>query len=917
MANDLTGDFDVVAEFAVPAANRVLAAMHRFERFPHSMAVRVDDNPPPGSKVARPSVVGSVDTFGDATVNHNQIGTTGELLGQFSAANPAYLTLDPVVNTDLGGFTVGPIVPSHLQGRAQLQLAPPTVEIPDASGTNITVGMQVMSRYFPDSQTSPLAEFIRGELQITASVSQVASQTANMVEIDLKTEQVSINFSPAWSSQPLSAEDLAGINLLIRNALKTSFLPSNAPLPSQVKFLRFKTLAAAPKAIAALLNLARPATDSTGAVILGGSAPGDPASMNSVFLLPGDDFALAVGRDFVLAAFDPVISMLSQPIAPFHVHVPIWGSATYTVSLKSVTIDLLTGKIVVTIQGHAHTSKKRFPDFDFTARLAFTLQADGATADLVPGDISLDTSSWLADQFKGRIIGAIQNARDAALNQIDVNGLDAYGEVNRLFNADNNVGALVSSLLQPARQQPGTPPPQEFKPVLAYTSVEIRPSGIVLHGSLAVPDWPVPHVEFQRIPTIGGRAGVGAISGLRPPEFDYTALRSWIPGGTIQQYEWSSEGQSQPFLVDDNKFVLLHGPPEAVTAMAATGAISAFVPICLTVKGTRIASSGQAVAQPVSGSHCGYTSVSVLEGVEAPVGGAALMVALTQSGPGGLVEVTGHASAQPNGTGGGAMNRIVHFADEKTASSLEFLTQALRESKRADAAAAVVAVLPPQQLAKSLYVGGVIYAEEQDGAWARAFAVKTTRRPVTLIVGPKGNIVWQYEGEVKRGALVAALEAHLVRGGFAVPRLLELSLRIGRPAPDFLFEDAPGRWMTLHKLKGRPVVLAFWKSASEPSLETVCNLQKSLATGGTRGPLLLAINDGEATELVRKVAAQQKLPATLVPDPQREISRAYGVSIWPTVVFIDAAGLVRNVHYARFSGTQVGEPSWTKAASTN
>ncbi len=28
MANDLTGDFDVVAEFTLPAANRVLAAMH-------------------------------------------------------------------------------------------------------------------------------------------------------------------------------------------------------------------------------------------------------------------------------------------------------------------------------------------------------------------------------------------------------------------------------------------------------------------------------------------------------------------------------------------------------------------------------------------------------------------------------------------------------------------------------------------------------------------------------------------------------------------------------------------------------------------------------------------------------------------------------------------------------------------------
>ena len=46
MANDLTGDFDVVAEFSIPAANRVLAAMHRGKRFPHSMSTRVNLPPP-------------------------------------------------------------------------------------------------------------------------------------------------------------------------------------------------------------------------------------------------------------------------------------------------------------------------------------------------------------------------------------------------------------------------------------------------------------------------------------------------------------------------------------------------------------------------------------------------------------------------------------------------------------------------------------------------------------------------------------------------------------------------------------------------------------------------------------------------------------------------------------------------------
>ena len=45
MANQLTGDFDVVAQFSLPAVNRLLAAMHGIKRFPHSLSLRVDDVP--------------------------------------------------------------------------------------------------------------------------------------------------------------------------------------------------------------------------------------------------------------------------------------------------------------------------------------------------------------------------------------------------------------------------------------------------------------------------------------------------------------------------------------------------------------------------------------------------------------------------------------------------------------------------------------------------------------------------------------------------------------------------------------------------------------------------------------------------------------------------------------------------------
>jgi hypothetical protein len=62
---------------------------------------------------------------------------------------------------------------------------------------------------------------------------------------------------------------------------------------------------------------------------------------------------------------------------------------------------------------------------------------------------------------------------------------------------------------------------------------------------------------------------------------------------------------------------------------------------------------------------------------------------------------------------------------------------------------------------------------------------------------------------------------------------------------------------------------------------------------------VLAINDGEPADLAQRLAAQIGPSAVLVSDPERRISLAYGVNIWPTVVTLDALGVVRELRYGR------------------
>lgn len=877
MANNLTGDFDVVAEFALPAVNRILAAMHQCERFLHSVSSYIDDNPQPGTTPVGPTMGGVVDAFGDAVVDRRQIGPPISVTGGSLASDPTSARLGILVNPGL--LSVGTtLAPSHIQGTVQVQLAPPTIEV---SGANLTARMNVIARFFADKGTASLAEFMRGDVTITAPISKVASGKVHVLDIDFKADEAVINFTPSYSSSSLSPEDLAGISLCIQNGLRTSFLPSSVVLPSSIADVQLKTL---PGAVAILLDLNDHAST--------------PGSVNQVFLNSGDDFAFAVSRDLIISMFNSSISSFTQ-FQPFNVSITFYGSTTYTISLTAPpSLELQTGSIVLTVQGHAHSSKDRFPSLNFSTKVSFTLNliatGEGGlnAAELALAGVSVDFTDkgvggsikdLIGGAFKGNITSQISAQVNAILNSPNPQPGDLQSTIRQMTDADTNLGNYLTAQMVPSDGSSQTPGQHVF---LMYTSFDITPDGIVLHGSVMVFDWPAPYVEFEQVPSQNTSPVRPIFSG---PE--YSALKSWIPGGTIQQYEWSYQGQATPFRVDPNTFVLVTGPTENAVALVSTGAVPAYTPLCLTMRGTRIPNFGSAVQQAVSGKVCGATVFPV--GVTNPVattGAATAMFAVTQPSPSGLVTVTGHAAAVTAQKGMNAPNLLVHFADAKTASQLDVLTESLNQSKRNDVATAVIAVVSSDQLSKVRYTAGIAYADDRDGAWESAFGLKSSARPLTIIVNPKGAVVWQQAGAPNRDTLAAALAKNLQATGPVPITMPKLNVRIGQIAPRFLFEISPGCEVPLTKLRGQTITLVFWRSSSRPSIDAV----KSLTAGAS---LVLAINDGEASDIARAASAENGLTATLVIDPQRQISSAYGVSIWPTIVSLDSSGTVISIRY--------------------
>lgn len=180
MPNDLTGDFDIVAEFTLGAANRVLAAMHCGGRLPHCWSLQVDDYthhhvPLSGVKGA-PVIRAIVDSFGEAVTD------PGRTANPSSTISPGSMPINPAVDTpvntpksvssaldapqargasSLNQFGGARSPASHLSGVAQLQLGAPTISLAANSDSAVVVHTPVMARYIADPDTMTIPSLLR------------------------------------------------------------------------------------------------------------------------------------------------------------------------------------------------------------------------------------------------------------------------------------------------------------------------------------------------------------------------------------------------------------------------------------------------------------------------------------------------------------------------------------------------------------------------------------------------------------------------------------------------------------------------------------------------------------------------------------------------------------------------------------
>ena len=134
---------------------------------------------------------------------------------------------------------------------------------------------------------------------------------------------------------------------------------------------------------------------------------------------------------------------------------------------------------------------------------------------------------------------------------------------------------------------------------------------------------------------------------------------------------------------------------------------------------------------------------------------------------------------------------------------------------------------------------------------------------------------------------------------------------IGRPAPNFTLPLFSGGTLTLHSLKGKPVVLNFWASWCVPCREEIPLLVRLHKTYGPRGIVFVGVNVEDDAGAAREFLRQYHVDYPVVRSVDDGLIDAYAIPGIPTTVFIGPNGMVVDKFTGGFAG-----PSGEKALVT-
>lgn len=121
----------------------------------------------------------------------------------------------------------------------------------------------------------------------------------------------------------------------------------------------------------------------------------------------------------------------------------------------------------------------------------------------------------------------------------------------------------------------------------------------------------------------------------------------------------------------------------------------------------------------------------------------------------------------------------------------------------------------------------------------------------------------------------------------------DTGIAIGKRAPNFSMTLDDGRTITLHDLKGRPVMINFWATWCGPCRIEMPEIVRTAQS--TPELAVLAVNVQEQLPLVQSFAEDFAMDLPIIRDEEGSIQNLYQIRGMPTTYFVDKNGAIRAV----------------------
>jgi peroxiredoxin len=129
--------------------------------------------------------------------------------------------------------------------------------------------------------------------------------------------------------------------------------------------------------------------------------------------------------------------------------------------------------------------------------------------------------------------------------------------------------------------------------------------------------------------------------------------------------------------------------------------------------------------------------------------------------------------------------------------------------------------------------------------------------------------------------------------------------KVGDEAPDFIAISPEGQVVHLSDFRGQPVWLNFWGAWCPPCRAEMPDIQAAYEELQPQGLTLLAVSLGDKPSEALNFAKLNNVTFDILLDPDRSLtSPTYPIYNFPTHIFIDENGIVRNIVLAEMSADQ-------------